>query len=227
MTDSSQSPYRRAKRARSRRAVGGGFLLGMLSSALVFHVAAYGPMIGENLKRGAETVTESVSGLLGFHTDSYYYRANRGQRNIGREELRKLVYVTSKKYQVPAELIWAVISVESSFNVNAKSPVGAMGLMQLMPNTAKAMGVKDPWDPYQNVIGGTLYLRRLLRRYDGKHKLALAAYNAGPSAVARYGGVPPYRETKNYVRKVMKVYDREVSKRYAPVQVGLSRSLSS
>jgi soluble lytic murein transglycosylase-like protein len=89
--------------------------------------------------------------------------------------------------------------------------------MQLMPNTARAMGVSDPSDPHQNISGGTLYLRRLLKRYNGKHQLALAAYNAGPGAVAKHGGVPPYKETRNYVRRVMQAYETEVQKRYTPV----------
>jgi soluble lytic murein transglycosylase-like protein len=106
-------------------------------------------------------------------------------------------------HSVSADLVRAVIQAESAFNPRARSPKGAMGLMQLMPATAAAYGVLDPYDPADNVRAGVAYLKELLEQYDWSEELALAAYNAGPGAVKKYGGtVPPYRETRNYVAKV-------------------------
>lgn len=107
------------------------------------------------------------------------------------------------RFGLPAGLVEAVARAESALNPYAVSPAGALGLMQLMPATARAFGVTDPFDPAQNVEAGARYLRHLLDRFGGDLKLALAAYNAGPGAVRRFGGVPPYRETRRYVEKVL------------------------
>ncbi|HEX3129755.1 MAG TPA: lytic transglycosylase domain-containing protein [Thermoanaerobaculia bacterium] len=104
------------------------------------------------------------------------------------------------------KLVRAVVQVESGYNHRARSQKGAMGLMQLMPATASLYSVEDPYDPDENVRGGTRYLRYLVDRFPGRLDLAVAAYNAGPAAVDRYGGVPPYRETKDYVRRVLALY---------------------
>jgi soluble lytic murein transglycosylase-like protein len=104
------------------------------------------------------------------------------------------------------DLVRAVVQVESGFNANARSPKGAKGLMQLMPGTIKEFGVANPYNPVENVRAGTAYLRQLLDRYANNEELALAAYNAGPGAVAKYGEtVPPYRETRNYVARIDKI----------------------
>src|ERR1700749_4341518 len=122
---------------------------------------------------------------------------------VAPEQIDQLVQQNANIWQVDPALIKSVIANESSFNANATSPVGAQGLMQLMPETAASLGVKDPYDPAQNVAGGTRYLRSLLDRFKGDTRLAVAAYNAGPNAVEKYGDVPPYTETQNYVQNVL------------------------
>ena len=108
----------------------------------------------------------------------------------------------SRTYHVPKDLIKAIAKAESDFNPNATSGAGAQGIMQLMPATARELGVTDAYDPYQNIMGGTKYISQMLAKYDGNVTLALAAYNAGSNNVAKYGGVPPFKETQNYVVKV-------------------------
>ena len=117
-----------------------------------------------------------------------------------------LIQKASDKYKVDYSLVKAVIKAESNFNHKAVSPKGAQGLMQLMPKTASTLQVKDSFEPESNIEGGVKYLRYLMNIYNGHLPLALAAYNAGEKAVARYGGIPPYAETQGYVRRVMALY---------------------
>ncbi len=118
-----------------------------------------------------------------------------------------LIRSASGRHNVDADLIRAVIKAESDFRSNARSNKGAMGLMQLMPETARLHNVADAYDPNENVEGGVRHLKMLLSRYQGDLELSLAAYNAGSAAVEKHGGVPPFAETKEYVRRVLRYYD--------------------
>lgn len=123
----------------------------------------------------------------------------------GPDGLRDLVKRISSENGIDPKLVEAVISVESAFNPTAVSSAGAKGLMQLMPGTAKQLGVTDPFDPEQNIRGGSRYLKQLMSQF-GDLKLAIAAYNAGPGNVRRHGGIPPFKETQDYVRRVTDRY---------------------
>ena len=130
---------------------------------------------------------------------------------ITKEDIRKIARKAAHRHGVDPILIRSMIAVESGFNPLARSHKGAMGVMQLMPGTAAEMGVKDPYDVHQNIDGAVRYFKKLLhryRRYPKKLELALAAYNAGPRKVRRYRGIPPYRETRKYIRKVMARYHK-------------------
>ncbi len=124
-------------------------------------------------------------------------------------DLNEVVRAASGTYHLDPDLVTSVIRAESGFNVRAVSPKGARGLMQLMPQTASELGVQNAFDPQANVEGGTRYLRELLERYDFDLIKALAAYNAGPQRVEQYGGVPPYHETKAYVARIVRDFNKK------------------
>ena len=124
-----------------------------------------------------------------------------------RAEINELIEKYAEKNGLDSDFVKAVVKQESGFNPNATSHCGAMGLMQLMPSTAESLGVTNAYDAEQNIQGGTKYLKGLMDRFDNNKSLALAAYNAGPNAVKKYGGIPPYAETQNYVKKVLSNYD--------------------
>ena len=127
-------------------------------------------------------------------------------KKVPRDKLDELIYISAARHGVDPALVRAVVKAESDYDAGAVSAVGARGLMQLMPETARLMGVDDIHDPEQNIDGGTRYLTRLLDRFDWEVALALAAYNAGEGAVRRHGGVPPYSETQDFVEKVLGYY---------------------
>ncbi len=124
-----------------------------------------------------------------------------------KDPYRSVIHFASYQYNVPPSLIRALIKVESDFNRKARSPAGALGLMQLMPETAKRLGVLDVFDARQNILGGTCYFRELLNKFSGNLELALAAYNAGEDAVQRFNSIPPFAETQKFVKLVLKYYE--------------------
>jgi soluble lytic murein transglycosylase len=154
-------------------------------------------------------VTISASGRKVICNESIDQRSRRLSDRlvpIPDARLEPMIARHSESQQLDPRLVRAVVQVESGFNVRARSIKGAKGLMQLMPDTANELAVDDPYDPEQNLRGGTTYLRRMLDRFKGQVELAVAAYNAGPEAVARHNGIPPYADTRDYVRRVLALY---------------------
>ena len=147
-----------------------------------------------NQKTTNNTSGTSFDNLLAAETDKL---------NSTTYNLDDIFKEAASKYNVSYDLLKAIAYNESGFNANATSSAGAMGIMQLMPSTAKAMGVTDGYDAYQNIMGGAKLLSTLSDMYDGNQTLMIAAYNAGSGNVAKYGGVPPFKETQNYVSKVL------------------------
>lgn len=157
--------------------------------------------------KGGGDVTVPVSLVQGFVPDEIVDEVERAApASANPNDIRALAIESARRHGLDPDLVLAVISVESAFRKEAVSPKGAQGLMQLMPATARELGVKDAFDPAQNLDAGARYLTALLEQFHGDVKLALAAYNAGPGAVKRHGGIPPYRETRQHVEKVLERY---------------------
>ena len=140
----------------------------------------------------------------------------------GSNQFDSLIQEAAQKYGVDPNLVKSVIKQESGFNPNAKSGVGSWGLMQLMPGTARELGVKNAFDPRQNIMGGTKYLSQQLKTFGGDVKKALAAYNAGAGNVKKYGGVPPFKETQNYVKNITADYSNRTAQSRSTTQVASS-----
>ncbi|MBI4165125.1 MAG: transglycosylase SLT domain-containing protein [Acidobacteria bacterium] len=138
------------------------------------------------------------------------FRPVRSPSALPQAEVNRLVELAATSKQVDPKLVHSIIQVESGYDPNAVSRKGAMGLMQLVPGTAKRFGVENPFDPVQNIHGGVSYLKYLLDMFSGDVTLSLAAYNAGENSVLRTGGVPAFRETQDYVRKVNYLYGSEI-----------------
>ncbi len=169
----------------------------LLSVSLLFPIASEATIYRYVDKNGQIHFTNVPT------TNQYRYYRGEGARY----NLETLINHFADKFELDAALVKAVIKVESDFNPLVVSSKGAQGLMQLMPETAAEVGVQNPLDPSESIYGGTLYLRKMLDYFDRNLDYALAAYNAGPSTVKKYGGIPPYEETQNYVKQVKYYFD--------------------
>lgn len=148
--------------------------------------------------------------------------ATRRDSKLNPADLREMLVKAGQAHNLDVDLLASLVKAESGGNAHAVSPAGARGLMQLMPTTAAQLGVNDSFEPLQNVRGGTTYLDELLTRYHNNLALALAAYNAGPEAVEKYHGIPPYHETRAYVARVIHEFNRRVLAREAQARLAVA-----
>ncbi|MCL2500643.1 MAG: lytic transglycosylase domain-containing protein [Defluviitaleaceae bacterium] len=165
---------------------------------------------GTNVPHPPVINTDATFGELIRQFEDATKRAGLPAIDLQSEQINREILAAAQRYELDPELIRALIRAESNFRPDVVSSAGAMGLMQLMPGTAASLGVTDPFDIAQNIDGGSQYLRRMLDLFDGDTSLALAAYNAGAGAVQRHGGIPPFRETQNFVPRVQSYWERNL-----------------
>ncbi len=189
-------------------------------TGLVLFLACAAPARAEKIvamgDEHGHTIYVNAPEIVGPTRGARAYRPSRSPNSMPVHEVDKLVVQAAVAKQVDPKLVHSIIQVESAYDPNAVSRKGAMGLMQLIPGTAKRFGVENPFDPGQNIHGGVSYLKYLLEMFRGDVTLSVAAYNSGENSVMRYGGVPAFQETQDYVRKVNHLYGSEFPAGEAP-----------
>lgn len=177
--------------------------------ALAWMILASYPALALAATSGDVKVVVGASGRIVIVNENLAQRARRLSTKLAPlpdENIEPMIARHSDAQNLDPRLVRALIQAESGYNVRALSNKGAIGLMQLMPDTASELNIRNPYDPDQNIKGGTMYLRQMLDHFAGKVELAIAAYNAGPGAVERHGGIPPFAETRDYVRRVLSLW---------------------